>query len=201
LSSIYGRKRSEFRADFYEINGKRVLVQRIPGPSDFWHDATPAQQFWTVIIIAVIIIGYSIMNCFDLSFGTSIASEEQLRWGMSANMEARTGPHKDYFGEATDLVKSEALKREARLNNTDQIVTEWHPEYYPSKYSQMPNVRAGYVGNNRFYSCFYYVVRNGSKQERLYGYGIVKLYQSSTPVGYFVKQVWTIEELKIVYRE
>ena len=185
----------------FDIDGKRVVISCIPGPSDFWHDATPVQQFWMVILMVFIILGYCIMNHFDLSFGKSIASEEQLRWGMSAEPEARTGPNKDYFGEATDLVKSEALKRDARLKNANQIMSEWHPEYYPSIYSRMPKVRAGYVGKNRFYSCFTYVVKNGNKQERLYGYGIVKLYQSSIPFGYFVKQVWTVEELKIVYRK
>ena len=137
------------------------------------------------------------MEHFNLSFG-GVASEEQLKWGMTAKAEVKMGPNKDYYVEAIEIIKKEAIKREPSLKNTDLIFVEWHPEETTFLYGMQNGQRAGYIGNRRFRVCINYMTNNGKKTKIIYAMGIVRLEQK--PVAFWVRQTWTVDSFRITYQ-
>ena len=182
----------------YEINGKRFVVSRFPGPSDVWHDATPAGKFWTVIIIVVIILVYGIMEHFNLKFG-GVASETQMKIGSLAPVETQTGPNINYGLESWDIVRTEAARLDSRIRK-ENVQQETTPVRYPTFYPNLRDMRSGYLvgSGGQFQWFFSYLVRNGNKYERISGFSVVNLIQE--PVGFMVRQKWEIKQFVISNR-
>ena len=149
-------------------------------------------------ILLIFLIGFLILDFFNLSFG-GIASEEQLKWGMTAKAEVRTGPNKDYYSEAVDILKREAIKRNTALKNTGLIFVEWHPEETTFLYGMKNGQRAGYIGNKKFRVCLYYIINTGNTTKVTYAMGIVRLEQE--PVAFWVRQTWTVDSFRITYQQ
>lgn len=193
------RKRSHLQTDLYDINGKRVLVQRIPGLSDFWADASPAGKVFTVILIAVIILVYGIMEHFDLKFGSSVASETQMKLGSFAPVEMQTGPKINYWAESWEMVRTEAARLDTRIRKED-VRQETSPAQYPMFYPNLRDTRSGYLSGSggQFQWFFSYLVRNGKHYERISGFSVVYLIQE--PVGFMVRQKWEIKQFVISNR-
>ena len=173
----------------YDVNGKRVCVYRYPDLS-----MTPE----ALGIFIVFLIGFLILDFFHLSYG-GIASEEQLRKGMMVSSELRTGPDRDYYGEAIELVKKEIHKRDYRVQPADIIFIERHPEDTPYLFGLSSTQKAGYIGDSSFRVCFSYMVSGGKTAEMLYGTGVAMLEQK--PVAFLVKQVWHIKSFGITRQE
>ena len=173
----------------YDVNGKRIFVYKYPDLS-----LTPE----ALGLFIVFLIGFLVLEHFNLSIG-GIASEEQLKWGMTAKSEVRTGPNKDYYIDAIEIIKKEAIKREASLKNNDLIFVEWHPEETTFLYGMQNGQKAGYIGNKRFRVCINYMTKNGNKTKIVYAMGIVRLEQE--PVWFWVRQTWTIDSFRITYQK
>jgi hypothetical protein len=138
------------------------------------------------------------MNYFGLSYG-GIASEDQLRKGIIATDEQKTGPDFNYLAEAFDAIRAEAVRRDARARKND-ILMESMPERYKMWYRGAADYRVGYIDNSRYQLFFSYKIwLSNGKSERIAGYGTVRLEQST--VGMFVRQKWTVEEFRITYRK
>lgn len=190
------RKRSHLQTDWYFVNGKSLLIQRIPGPSDFWADATSAGKVFTIIFIVAFTLIYSVMEHYDLHIG-GIASEQQLRLGNFATEAEQTGPRQKYSLEAVDVVKAEAVRQDPRIKAVD-VQEELTPERYPTFYPGIRDTRRGYIGNGQFQFCFSYITRTGSKYERVSGSAIVRLTQDK--VWFMVRQRFIIDEYRITNR-
>ena len=173
----------------YDVNGKKLYVYRYPDLS-----FTPE----ALGLFIVFLIGFLILDFFHLSYG-GIASEEQLRMGSYVPSEFRTGPSKDYYSEAVELVKKEVYRRDERVKPSDIIFVERHPEDTPHLFGLSRTQKAGYVGDGIFRVCFNYMVTNYEKAEMVYGTGMVKLEQK--PVACFVRQEWIIVRFDITNRE
>ena len=173
----------------YDINGKRVCVYRYP---DF--SMTPE----ALGLFIVFLIGFLILEFFNLSIG-GIASEEQLKWGITAKAEIKTGPNKDYYSEAVELVKKEVHKRDSRIKKGDMIFVEWHPENLSFAYSISPQQKAGYIGDGRFRVCINYFVNTGNGMNNIFVTAVVRLHQEKA-MRFMVKQKWNVEEYKTTYR-
>ena len=172
----------------YDVNGKRVYVYKYPDLS-----MTPE----ALGLFIVLVIGLLILDFFHLSYG-GIASEAQLKYGVTAKAEEKTGPNKDYYIEAIEIIKKEAIKRESSLKNTDLIFVEWHPEETTFLYGMQNGQRAGYIGNGRFRVCIHYMINNGNKTKLIYAMGIVRLEQEA--VAFWVRQTWTVDSFRITYQ-
>ena len=189
------RKRSHLQTDLYEVNGKRILVQRIPGISDFWADATPAQSVIMIIVIVVIILVGSVMNYFDLLFG-GVASESQLKSSLSQKSE-QTGPNLNYGLEAQHIIQNEAVKRDSRVKEIGNVNIETTPERYQSNYRGITDRRVGYIGQGQYQVFFWYIIRENHKSTMVYGYGLTRINQSSVALLPMVKQIWSVVDFRI----
>lgn len=173
----------------YDVNGKRVFVYRYPDLS-----MTPE----ALGLFIIFMIGFLILEFFNLSHG-GIASEEQLRMRIYAPSEFRTGPDRDYYGEAIELVKKEIHKRDDRVQPADTIFIERHPEDTPYLFGLSRTQKAGYAGSGTFRVCFNYLVTRNEKTEMVYGTAMIKIEQ--TPISVFVRQIWKITSFDIATRE
>jgi hypothetical protein len=181
-------KISPSKSQLYEINGKRVFIYRFPDWS-----FTPATLFLLIIVLLV----NGLMDYGNLFFG-GIASQAQLRSGTFVSSEHRTGPNKNYVLEAQELIRKEVMKRDPRIKQSYEVQIEQQPERYRTFFADADK-QNGYLGNGRFRIFYWYFVREAGKSKANYGYGVVKLYQE--PVGFMVKQIFSIEDLKITHRE
>lgn len=173
----------------YDVNGKRVFVYRYPDLS-----MTPE----AIGLFIVFLIGFSILEFFNLNFG-GIASEEQLKWGITAKAEIKTGPNKDYYSEAIDIIKKEIYKRDAQIKSSDIVFVERHPEDMPFAYALSPRQQAGYIGDGRFRVCINYFVNTGNGMNNIFVTAIVRLQQEKAML-FLVKQKWNVEDFKTTYR-
>ena len=139
------------------------------------------------------------MDYNHLRFGTAVASESQMRRGIYAPTEFKTGPNVDYCQEAENIIKEQVVKQDTRVKNTSGVHTEKEPEKLPSYYGSVDK-RRGYIGNGRFRVFFWYIVRETGKSRMVCGYGVAKINQSVVGFG-LVRQVMTLEELKITRSE
>ena len=195
---MYGRKRSDFQVNIIEIDDKRHVVSRIPGPSDFWADASPEVKFKTTIIIVILCIFVLIMDYFHLNWG-GVASEAQLLKGNLATESEITGPSRNYWYEAWLLSREEVAKRDPRIKPMD-IRMENTPERYKKFFGNIPYKAYQYVGSGRFFYCFSYIILGSDHTEFIYGTIILKLDQKKQ-LGLFVQQRWGVEDYRITYSE
>ena len=195
---MYGRKRSELQVELFEIDGKRHLITRIPGPSDFWADATPEIRFRSTIIIIVICIGVLLMDTFNLNWG-GVASEAQLMKGTLATEAEKTGPNRHYWGEAWMFARTEVAKRDPRVRAMD-VNMETHPERNRKLYGNFQNSPNSYIGNGRYQWCFFYFVSGKGQTEFIYGTAVIRLDQQKQ-LGLFVQQEWIVDGFKITHSE
>ena len=152
------------------------------------------------LILLVIILSLNwLMDYNHLRFGTKVASEAQLKYGSVITSEEKTGPDENYSMEAEDLIKEQVIRRDPRVKNTSEVQIDRMPERMPTYYGNVDR-RRGYIGNGYFRTFFWYIVREQGKAKMTYGYGVTKLSQSVLGFG-FVKQVMTIEDLKITRSE
>ena len=195
---MYGRKRSDFQVELFEIDGKRHIVSRIPGPSDFWADATPENRFRSTVLIIFFCLGILVMDSFSLHWG-GVASEAQLLKGTLATEAEKTGPNRHYWGEAWTLTRTEVARRDPRVRAMD-VNMETHPERNRIKYGNPHNSTNGYIGNGRYEWCFFYFAPGQGQTKFIYGTAIVRLDQQKQ-LGLFVRQEWIVEDYKITYSE
>lgn len=182
----------------YEINGKRVLVQRVPGISDIFSNFSPKTQQRIIVAICILFIISCVMDHFNLRLG-GIASEEQLRYGTFAQNDSMTGPNINYSLEAQNIVRAEAMKRDLRIKGKWDVNIAIAPERYPTLYAGVVDRRNGYIGQGRYQVLFWYIVRDSAGKSVIhYGYGRVRLVQE--PLLFFVKQVWVLEDFKITHK-
>lgn len=154
------RKRSEFRTELLEINGKRVVVSRFPGPSDNWADATPAEKIFIVIFVIVLSLISGVMKHYDLHVG-GIASEQQLRLGSLAVEAEQTGPQRNYSLEAFDVIRDEAARQDPRIKAVD-VQEESTPERYPTFYPGIRDTRIGFIDGGKFQLFFHICLAMGA---------------------------------------
>lgn len=173
----------------YDVNGEKLYVYRYPDLS-----FTPEG----LGLFIVFLLGFLILDFFNLNIG-GIASEEQLRMGIYAPIESRTGPNKDYYAESIELVKKEVHKRDSRIKKDDIIFVEWHPENMSFAYELSPQQKAGYIGDGRFRICINYFVNTGNGINNVFATAIVRLHQEKAFI-FMVKQIWIFEEYKTTYR-
>ena len=195
---MYGRKRSDFQVNVIEIDGKRHVVSRIPGPSDFWADATPEVRFKSTIIIVILCIGVLIMDYFHLNWG-GIASEAQLMNRNLAVESEKTGPSRDYWYDAWLFTREEVAKRDPRVKPMD-VKMENTPERYKKFFGNLPYRGNQYSGGGRFHYCFSYIILGSDHTEFVYGTVILRLDQKKQ-LGLFVQQKWIVDDFKITYSE
>ena len=195
---MYGRKRSDFQVHVIEVDDKRHVVSRIPGPSDFWEDASPEVKFKTTIIIVILCIFGLIMDYFHLNWG-GVASEAQLLKGNLATESEITGPSRNYWYEAWLLSREEVAKRDPRIKPMD-VRMENTPERYKKFFGNIPYKANQYVGSGRFFYCFSYIILGSDHTEFIYGTIILKLDQKKQ-LGLFVQQRWGVEDYRITYSE
>ena len=195
---MYGRKRSDFQVNIIEIDDKRHVVSRIPGPSDFWADASPEVRFKTAIIIVIICILGLIMDYFSLHWG-GVASEAQLLKGNLATEIEITGPSRNYWYDGWLLSREEVAKRDPRIKPMDAKM-ENTPERYKRFYGNLPHKANQYVGSGRFFYCFSYIILGSDHTEFVYGTAILRLDQKQQ-LGLFVQQKWIVDDFKITYSE
>ena len=195
---MYGRKRSDFQVHVIEVDDKRHVVSRIPGPSDFWADASPEVKFKTTIIIVILCIFGLIMDYFHLNWG-GVASEAQLLKGNLATESEITGPSRNYWYEAWLLSREEVAKRDPRIKPMD-VRMENTPERYKKFFGNIPYKANQYVGSGRFFYCFSYIILGSDHTEFIYGTIILKLDQKKQ-LGLFVQQRWGVEDYRITYSE
>lgn len=139
------------------------------------------------------------MDVNNLRLGSAVASPEQLKYGTYASSEYKTGPDMDYFTEAQDVIKKEAMKRDGRIKDMSEITIERTPERMPRAFAGADDKRIGYI-NGRFRVFFYYFIQNGGKFKANYGFGVVKIDQQKS-FPFLVKQVYSIEKFQITSRE
>lgn len=101
-----------------EVDDKRHVVSRIPGPSDFWADASPEVRFKSAIIIVILCIFALIMDYFSLHWG-GVASEAQLMKGNLATESEMTGPRRNYWYDGWLYTRDEVAKRDTRIKPMD----------------------------------------------------------------------------------
>ena len=195
---MYGRKRSDFQVHVIEVDGKRHVVSRIPGPSDFWADATPDVRFKSTIIIVIICIFGLIMDYFSLHWG-GVASEAQLMNRNLAVESEKTGPSRDYWYDAWLFTREEVAKRDPRIKPMD-VRMENTPERYKKFFGNIPYKANQYVGSGRFFYSFSYIILGSDHTEFIYGTIILKLDQKKQ-LGLFVQQRWGVEDYRITYSE
>ena len=195
---MYGRKRSDFQVHVIEIDGKRHVVSRIPGPSDFWADATPEVRFKTTVIVVILCVFVLIMDYFHLNWG-GIASEAQLSKGNLAAESEITGPSRNYWYDAWLLTREEVAKRDPRVKPMD-VKMENTPERYKRFYGNLPYRGNQYIGDGRFFYCFSYIILGSDHTEFVYGTIILKLDQKKQ-LGMFVQQRWVVEDYRVTYSE
>lgn len=195
---MYGRKRSELQVDLYEIDGKRHVITRVPGPSDIWADSTPEIRFRSTIIIILLCIGILLMDTLNLQWG-GIASEAQLIKGNLATESEKTGPNRQYWNEAWAFVRVEAVRRDPRVKLMD-VEMEIPPERYGKKYGYPAYLKNDYIGNGRYSWCFYYLIQGQGQTEFVYGTAIVRLDQQKQ-LGVFVQQEWIVDDYRITHSE
>ena len=195
---MYGRKRSDFQVHVIEVDGKRHVVSRIPGPSDFWADATPDVRFKSTIIIVIICIFGLIMDYFSLHWG-GVASEAQLMNRNLAVESEKTGPSRDYWYDAWLFTREEVAKREPRIKPMD-VKMENTPDRYKRFYGNLPHKANQYVGGGRFHYCFSYIILGSDHTEFVYGTVILRLDQRKQ-LGLFVRQQWIVDDYRITYSE
>ena len=195
---MYGRKRSDFQVNVIEIDGKRHVVSRIPGPSDFWADATPEVRFKSTIIIVILCIGVLIMDYFHLNWG-GIASEAQLMNRNLAVESEKTGPSRDYWYDACLFTREEVAKRDPRVKPMD-VKMENTPERYKKFFGNLPYRGNQYIGDGKFFYCFSYIILGSDHTEFVYGTVILRLDQKKQ-LGLFVQQKWIVDDFKITYSE
>ena len=196
--SLAKNKRSDFQVHVIEIDGKRHVVSRIPGPSDFWADATPEVRFKSAIIIVIICIFGLIMDTFHLQWG-GIASEAQLSKGNLATEIEMTGPSRNYWYDAWLFTREEVAKRDPRVKPMD-VKMETHPERRVKFYGSGHKLGNQYIGNGRFHYCVYYLIQDRGQTEFVYGTVILRLDQRKQ-LGLFVQQKWIVDDFKITYSE
>ena len=195
---MYGRKRSDFQVNIIEIDDKRHIVSRIPGPSDFWADASPEVRFKSTIIIVIICIGVLIMDYFHLQWG-GVASEAQLMNRNLAVESEKTGPSRDYWYEGWLYIREEVAKRDPRIKPMD-VKMENTPERYKKFFGNLPYKANRYIGGGRFHYCFSYIILGSDHTEFVYGTVILRLDQRKQ-LGLFVQQKWIVDDFKITYSE
>ena len=195
---MYGRKRSDFQVNIIEIDDKRHVVSRIPGPSDFWADASPEVKFKTTIIIVILCIFVLIMDYFHLNWG-GVASEAQLLKGNLATESEITGPSRNYWYEAWLLSREEVAKRDPRIKPMD-VKMETHPERRLKFYGNAHKLGNQYIGNGRFHYCIYYLIQERGQTELVYGTIILRLDQKKQ-LGLFVRQQWIVDDFRITHSE
>ena len=195
---MYGRKRSDFQVHVIEVDDKRHVVSRIPGPSDFWADASPEVRFKTAVIIVIICIFGLIMDYFSLHWG-GVASEAQLMNRNLAVESEKTGPSRDYWYDAWLFTREEVAKRDPRIKPMD-VRMENTPERYKKFFGNIPYKANQYVGSGRFFYCFSYIILGSDHTEFIYGTIILKLDQKKQ-LGLFVQQRWGVEDYRITYSE
>ena len=195
---MYGRKRSDFQVNIIEIDDKRHVVSRIPGPSDFWADASPDVRFKTAIIIAIICIFGLIMDTFHLQWG-GIASEAQLSKGNLATEIEMTGPSRNYWYDGWLFIREDVAKRDPRIKPMD-VKMENTPERYKKFFGNIPYRGNQYVGDGRFFYCFSYIILGSDHTEFVYGTIILRLHQRKQ-LGLFVQQKWIVDDFRITHSE
>ena len=195
---MYGRKRSDFQVHVIEVDDKRHVVSRIPGPSDFWADASPEVRFKTAVIIVIICIFGLIMDYFSLHWG-GVASEAQLNKGNLATESEITGPSRNYWYDGWLLSREEVAKRDPRIKPMD-VMMETHPERSVKLYGNSHKLGNQYIGNGRFHYCVYYLIQERGQTEFVYGTIILRLDQRKQ-LGLFVRQQWIVDDFKITYSE
>ena len=195
---MYGRKRSDFQVNIIEIDDKRHIVSRIPGPSDFWADATPDVRFKSTIIIVIICIFGLIMDYFSLHWG-GVASEAQLMNRNLAVESEKTGPSRDYWYDAWLFTREEVAKREPRIKPMD-VKMETHPEQRLKFYGSGHKLGNQYLGNGKFHYCFFYIILGSDHTEFVYGTIILRLDQKKQ-LGLFVQQKWIVDDFKITHSQ
>ena len=195
---MYGRKRSDFQVHVIEVDDKRHVVSRIPGPSDFWADASPEVKFKTTIIIVILCIFVLIMDYFHLNWG-GVASEAQLLKGNLATESEITGPSRNYWYEAWLLSREEVAKRDPRIKPMD-VKMETHPERRLKFYGNAHKLGNQYIGNGRYNFCVYYLIQERWQTELVYGTIILRLDQRKQ-LGLFVQQKWIVDDFRITHSE
>ena len=195
---MYDRKRSELQVHVIEVDDKRHVVSRIPGPSDFWADASPEVRFKTAIIIVILCIGVLIMDYFHLQWG-GVASEAQLLKGNLATESEITGPSRNYWYDGWLLSREEVAKRDPRIKPMD-VKMENTPERYKKFFGNIPYKANQYIGGGRFYFCYSYLILGSNHTEFIYGTVILRLDQKQQ-LGLFVQQRWVVEDYKKTYSE
>ena len=195
---MYGRKRSDFQVHVIEVDDKRHVVSRIPGPSDFWADASPEVRFKTAIIIVIICILGLIMDYFSLHWG-GVASEAQLLKGNLATEIEITGPSRNYWYDGWLLSREEVAKRDPRIKPMDAKM-ENTPERYKRFYGNLPYRGNQYIGDGKFFYCFSYIILGSDHTEFVYGTIIVRLDQRKQ-LGLFVQQKWIVDDFRITHSE
>ncbi len=195
---MYGRKRSDFQVELFEIDGKRHIVSRIPGPSDFWADATPENRFRSTVLIIFFCLGILVMDSFSLHWG-GVASEAQLLKGTLATEAEKTGPNRHYWGEAWSIARTEVAKRDPRVMPMD-VYLETHPERNRKLFGYPQNSTNGYIGNGKYEWCFFYFVSKQGQTETIYGKAILRLDQKKA-LGLLVQQEWVMDDYRITHSE
>ena len=195
---MYGRKRSDFQVHVIEVDGKRHVVSRIPGPSDFWADASPEVRFKTAIIVVIICIFGLIMDYFSLHWG-GVASEAQLMNRNLAVESEKTGPSRDYWYDAWLFSRDEVAKRDPRIKPMD-VKMENTPERHKKFFGNIPYRGNQYVGDGRFFYCFSYIILGSDHTEFVYGTVILRLDQRKQ-LGLFVRQQWIVDDYRITHSE
>ena len=195
---MYGRKRSDFQVHVIEVDDKRHVVSRIPGPSDFWADASPDVRFKTAIIIVILCIFVLIMDYFHLNWG-GVASEAQLLKGNFATEIEQTGPSRNYWYDGWLLSRDEVAKRDPRIKPMD-VKIENTPERHKKFFGNIPFKANQYIGGGCFYFFYSYIILGSDHTEFIYGTIILRLDQRKQ-LGLFVQQKWIVDDFRITYSE
>ena len=144
------------------------------------------------------------MDYNHLKFGTDVASEAQLRYGTTAQIELKTGPNENYSMEADGIVKAEVVKRDPRVKNASDVQIESNASQYRTFFAGINDKRVGYLGTkdgiSRLQTFFCYIIRAGKRTEIIFGMGSVTLRQQKV-MGIFVKEFWTLTDFRITHRE